>query len=103
MNSSYRKDEYSLREIIKENIKMKNADERMKLIIYYKTMKTNSMFMKNNLAPKLRDLAKTHTVYEFRCKKGECINLPKNKTVYVGLSTCTCHVAYLIIYKMVQS
>ena len=51
--------------------------------------KTREVFMRNNLGPKLRDLAKTHTVYEFKCEKGECKHLPRYITVYDGLSTCT--------------
>ena len=89
MNSSYKKYEQALREIIKDNIKVKNASDRVKLIIYYKTQKTRDIFMKNNLGPKLRDLAKTHAVYEFKCNIGECQHLPRSKTAYPGLTTCT--------------
>ena len=89
MNCSYRKDEQSLKEIIKENIKVKSAEHQVKLIIYYKTRKTRDMFMKNNLGPKVRDLAQTHVVYEYNCQIGVCKHLPRSKTAYDGLTTCT--------------
>ena len=89
MNSGYRDDENHLKQIIKENIKVKNAEDRIKLVIYYKTTKTRDLIMKNNLCPKIRDLAKTNAVYQYDCKIGECTHLPKNMAAYTGLTTCT--------------
>ena len=87
MNSSYLDDEHRLNLIVKNNVKVKNAEDRVKVIIYYKSRKTRDMIVKNNLAPKIRDLAKTHAVYEYNCKIGECKHLPK--AAYTGLTTCT--------------
>ena len=89
MNRYYRKDEIALRCIIKDNVKVKNVEDSIQLIIYYKTRKTRDLFMKNNLGPKVRDLAKTHAVYEYRCQLDACKHLPKYKTAYDGLTTCT--------------
>ena len=53
MNPMYKRDEYSLREIIDRNTKLKKPEDRIKLIIYYKTQKTRDMIMRNNLGPKI--------------------------------------------------
>ena len=45
--------------------------------------------MRNNMTPKVRDIAKTHLVYDFQCKEGECAHLPNKQTRYTGLTTCT--------------
>ena len=45
--------------------------------------------MRNNITPKVRDLAKTHLIYDFQCKEGECAHLPHKQTRYSGLTTCT--------------
>ena len=89
MNDGYKNDEKALREILHQNVKVNSQDHHLKLIIYYKTLKTRDMIMKNNLCPKVRDLAQTHVVYEFNCKIGACKHLTKPKATYVGLTTCT--------------
>ena len=89
MNANYKKDEKILRKILHDNVKVKNQDHDLKLIIYYKTRKTRDMIMKNNLGPKLRDLAQTNVVYEFNCQIGACKHLPRPQATYVGLTTCT--------------
>ena len=89
MNSNYQKDEKSLRKILNDNVKVKNEDHKVKLVIYYKTRKTRDMIMKNNLGPKVRNLAQTHVVYEYNCQIGACKHLPKSKAAYDGLTTCT--------------
>ena len=89
INCNYQKDEKVLKQIIKDNITMKNNEEQLKLLIYYKTMKTSNMVMKNNLGRKVRDLSKTNVIYDYRCKKGGCEHLPIRDITYSGLTTCT--------------
>ena len=88
MNSNYKKDEKALRDILRDNIKTKSDDHQIKLMIYYKTSKTTNLFMKNNLGPKVRDLASTHVVYEYNCQIDACKHLSKEAT-YDGVTTCT--------------
>ena len=45
--------------------------------------------MRNNMTPPKRELAKTHLIYDFDCRKGECEHLPIQKRRYTGLTTCT--------------
>ena len=90
MNDGYKNDEKSLRKILRQNVKITNQEEHdLKLIIYYKTRKTRDMIMKNNLGPKIRDLAQTNVVYEFNCQIGACKHLPRPQATYIGLTTCT--------------
>ena len=89
MNSSYQQDERSIKDIIKENICMTKKEDALRLVIYYKSLKTSNMVMKNNLGPKPRELAKTHVIYDIRCKKGVCEHLPDRNTTYTGLTKCT--------------
>ena len=89
MNSKYKQDEKSIKEIINNNVKVINPNDRLQLIIYYTSTKTRNLIMKNNLSPKLRDLARTNLIYDFTCKTGECKHLPTLKVRYSGLTTCT--------------
>ena len=45
--------------------------------------------MRNNMTPKIRDLAKTNLIYDFDCQEGECEHLPIQQKRYSGLTTCT--------------
>ena len=89
MNTRYKSEEIALKKIIKSCVTMKQANNKLNVIIYYKTTKTKELFMKNNLLPKPRELAKSHLVYEFDCQEGECLHLPPPEARYTGLTTCT--------------
>ena len=89
MNHNYKRDEKAIKDIINNNVKVINSGERLQVVIYYKSIKTRNLFMKNNLSPKLRELARTNLIYDFTCKTGECTHLPTNKKRYSGLTTCT--------------
>ena len=89
MNQKYQQDESLVKEILKNNVRVTKPDDRIQLIIYYKSTKTSNLIMKNNLSPKLRDLARTNLIYDFTCKNGECEHLPTQQVRYSGLTTCT--------------
>ena len=89
MNNKCKEDERVLKRIVKENVSLKDNRDRLKLVIYYKNMKSRNLIMRNNCAKKPREFAKTHVVYRFRCKKGDCEHLPPSKTAYPGLTTDT--------------
>ena len=89
MNSGYLQDEQAIREIITDNVKTTDVNNKIKVIIYYKTRKTSQYFMKNCISPKPRELATTNVIYDFKCKRDECINLPPPKNTYIGATTCT--------------
>ena len=89
MNPNYKRNEKTIKDIIKNNVNLINSGERLQVVIYYKSIKTRNLFMKNNLSPKLRELARTNLIYDFTCKTGECKHLPINKKRYSGLTLCT--------------
>ena len=45
--------------------------------------------MRNNLSPKVRDLARTNLIYDFECKIDECAHQDRSDVTYSGLTTCT--------------
>ena len=88
MNSRHKDDEKILKDLIRGKVTMKD-DNKLKLVIYYKSMKTRDMVMKNNLGKKVRDLSKTNVIYDSRCKRGGCEHLPNRESTYSGFTTCT--------------
>ena len=89
MDSGYKKSENAIRTAIKSNVRMKKPSDRLQIVIYYKSAKTKNLIMRNNMTPRIRDLAKTHLIYDFDCEEGECEHLPTQKKRYTGLTTCT--------------
>ena len=89
MNTKHKEDERVLKDILKENVILKNTHDRLKLVVYYKNMKTSNLVMRNNTMKKPRELSKTNVIYEFKCKKGDCEHLPHRRTTYLGLTTNT--------------
>ena len=89
MNPNYKRNEKSIKQIINNNIKLTNPDDKLKLVIYYKSTKSSNLVMRNNMSPKLRELARTNLIYDFTCRKGECEHLPQQQVRYTGLTTCT--------------
>lgn len=88
MNSRHKDDEKILKDLIRGKVTMKD-NNKLKLVIYYKSMKTRDFVMKNNLGKKVRDLSKTNVIYDSRCKRGGCEHLPNRNSTYSGFTTCT--------------
>ena len=89
MTNKYKQSERAIKEAITSNVRVKDSSDRLQVVIYYKASKTRNLIMRNNITPKVRDLAKTHLIYDFQCNEGECAHLPKKQTRYSGLITCT--------------
>ena len=90
MNPNYKKDEILLRRIIKDNVTMKDRRDGIQLILYYRSTKTRHLIMKNNLTPRVRDLARTNLIYDFHCAIDECARQQnRSERQYSGLTTCT--------------
>ena len=88
MNSHYQKDEKALKDLVRENVTMKE-NNKLKLVIYYKNRKARDLVMKSNLGNDVRELARTNIIYDIDCNKGDCEHLPKRNRSYSGLTTCT--------------
>ena len=89
MNPQYKRDEQRLRRILKENVTVKDRRDSLQLIIYYRSTKTRDLIMKNNLTPKVRDLARANLIYDFRCSIDECAHRKRSERTYSGMTTCT--------------
>jgi hypothetical protein len=89
MSTMYKQSERAIKDAITSNVRVKNPSDCLQIVIYYKASKTRNLIMRNNMTPKVRDIAKTHLIYDFDCKEGECEHLPKQLGRYTGLTTCT--------------
>ena len=89
MNTKHREDERVLKKILKDNVILKDKDDKLKLVVFYKNMKTRNLVMRNNMTKKPRELAKTNAIYQFQCKKDDCEHLPPRSGAYTGLTKCT--------------
>ena len=77
-------DEKILKEIVYRNTKCCDPKQKLKIICYYKNLKTRNLVMKNNLGPKLSNLSQTGVVYNFECP------LPHSRAEnYIGMTQAT--------------
>ena len=86
-SNAYKTDERVMKNIVHSNVKCKNPNDSLKLIIYYKSATVKSLASRNNNSPPIPPLQQTDLIYEFTCKKDECEHLPNNS--YVGMTTTT--------------
>ena len=89
MNPNYKQDELLLKRIINNHVNVRDRRDKLQLIIYYRSTKTRDLIMKNNLTPKVRDLARTNLIYDFCCNIDECAHQNRSEVTYSGLTTCT--------------
>ena len=89
MNPNYKQDELLLKRIIKNHVNVKDHRDKLQVIVYYRSTKTRDLIMKNNLTPKVRDLARTNLIYDFQCGIDECAHQQRSDVQYSGLTTCT--------------
>jgi len=84
MHSNYKVEERTIKEIIDSNTNCSDPNQRLKVIIYYKNLKTSNLVMKNNLTPKPSPLQQTNVCYKFSCP------FPHSKAEqYIGLTQTT--------------
>ena len=88
MNDGYKMDEKVLNKIIKDNVKSTDPGKKICLIVYYKSLKTKNLIMKNNMSPMKREIDKTNVIYEYRCPYEDC-NLSNKNNSYIGVTKCT--------------
>ena len=87
MHQNYKLEERILKEIIYENTKCVNPQEKLTLIIYYKNLKTSNLIMKNNPSPKPPTLQQHNVIYMYSCN--ECITQHGQAGEYVGMTQTT--------------
>ena len=83
-SNMHQEDERAIKQIVKRNVKPVNPEARIKFTIYYKSKKTSHLLLKNS--PKQDDdpLKKSHVIYRYSCKKGNCAALT---STYIGMTT----------------
>ena len=75
-------DEKTLKEIIMTNVKCINQNQNIRIIFYYKNMKTSNFVIKNS-PQKPPSQNQTNGVYQFTC---ELPHVENNQ--YIGMTTC---------------
>ena len=84
MNKAYKTDERIIKSIILNNVKCRNPEDRLNLIISYKNKKISNPFMKNNLTQDKSALKQTNVIYQFNCPVEDCALLPHAS--YIGMT-----------------
>ena len=79
--SNHISDERHLRKIIEDNITPVNPEKRIKLQIYYRNRKLQSLFIRNRLH---RSKADSRVVYQYNCTQDGC-----NSVSYIGCTICS--------------
>ena len=85
MSPGYKTDEKVLRNIIQRNCKVRIPTHKLKLNIYYKSPKTSSLILRNNITNDNSPLKQTNVIYHYKCTTGDCALLPNSG--YIGLTT----------------
>ena len=88
MSKNYLQDEHAVKKIIRDNVKVNKAADKLQVIVYYQNVKTSNLVISNNLTRKaLRPVARCNVVYEFNCPMNECFHSPNGQR-YIGHTTC---------------
>ena len=85
MSSAYKIDERIIRNIIDQNTRVVNNNDKLDLLIYYKNPKTAQLIMANNTNKKTQ-LNTTNVIYQFTCPNEDCM---LRSTNYIGSTTTT--------------
>ena len=76
-----------MKEIINRNVRCKQQNDRLKLVIYYKSATTKSLIMKNNQNTPPSKFQQCNLIYEYQCKLDGCEHLQNSS--YIGLTSTT--------------
>ena len=85
MSTKYKEDERAIKDIIRRNVTPRESNDKLSIIIYYRSKKTSSLLMKNDTAPRPVGVRRSHVVYKFTCPEEDCTPLAS----YVGMTTTT--------------
>jgi hypothetical protein len=77
MSTKYMEDEKAIKNIIRRSVKSTTPEQKINLVIYYKTRKTSELVVKNNLNTISTELKKSSVMYEYKCPLGDCKLLSK--------------------------
>ena len=85
MHANYQTEERIIKELIYNNTDKTDNGKKLKLIIYYKNMKTSNFVMRNNLQPPPKVIQQTNVVYSFKCPILQCQAKQPTET-YIGMT-----------------
>ena len=71
-HENYKIEERIIKNIIKTNIKCKQSNDKINIIIYYKSIKTSNLVIKNNPSTSLDTLDTPNVIYKFKCNLSPC-------------------------------
>ena len=83
-STSYKEEERIMKNIVLKNVKPTNVEKKIKLEIYYRNKKTSQLLLRNSPDQKKEITQKSHVVYKFSCKRGNCAVLNSS---YIGMTT----------------
>ena len=83
-STAYKEEERIIKQIVRRNVSPTDQDKKIDLIIYYKSKKTSHLLLKNSPRENKQPSEKSHVVYRFSCKQGNCESL---NTTYIGMTT----------------
>ena len=82
--TAYKEDEKALKTLLNRHVRCVNDNKKIKLIIYYKSMKTSNLVLRNRTATSKTPLQEDHVVYQFICPIEGC-----GPQSYVGMTRTT--------------
>ena len=91
MSTAHKTEERIIKGLVRSHVKCRDEKKDLNLIIYYKTRKTHSLIMCNNLAARQSrqkqnsHLKKTNVIYRYSCPEEGCRLLHKDE--YIGATT----------------
>ena len=71
-----------MHQIIRNNVRCKIPEDKLKFTIYYHSNNVKSLIMKNNQAPPPSLLQQNNVIYEYNCIVNGCIEQPSQS--YIG-------------------
>ena len=84
MHNNYKIEERVVKDIIHNNVKSTEPNQRINVTFYYKNQRTSSLVMKNNLNSNNSTLQQTNIIYSFLCPHPHC-----KADQYIGLTQTT--------------
>ena len=84
MSTNHQAEEDAIKKIIKKDVQPAKENDQINLVIYYKSMKTSNLLIRNNENKKPTELQSSHLVYEYTCKHRDCSSL---NSTYIGMTT----------------
>ncbi|MPC59874.1 hypothetical protein E2C01_053902 [Portunus trituberculatus] len=72
MSPTYKIEESTIKIIVKNNVTPTDPSKKINLDIYYRSMKTSQLLIRNKDMPKPRHLQQSHVIYEHTCSIEGC-------------------------------